>query len=154
MKEKWIRAFMDTADRFSQLSSAIRLKVGAVVVKDNRIISIGYNGTPSGWDNKCENEEYADDGFHITLTTKPEVIHAEMNAIAKLASSNESAKDSSMFITHAPCMSCASIIAACRIKEVYYRYSYRNNDGIKHLIACGVDVIHADTNGGITLLKE
>lgn len=144
---------MDTADRFSQLSTALRLKVGAVVVKDNRIISIGYNGTPSGWDNSCEeiSPAYEESGVYHpeALITKDEVIHAEMNAIAKLASSNESALNSSMFITHAPCIKCAVLIAASGIKEVYYRYSYNTDDGLNHLKKCGIAVIHANSNGDV-----
>jgi dCMP deaminase len=84
MKQKWIDAFMDTAERFAQLSSAKRLQVGAVVVKDNRIISIGYNGMPSGWTNECEEiVEVHEDGGVVTKT-KDEVIHAEANAILNL----------------------------------------------------------------------
>ena len=104
MKQKWIDAFMDTAERFAQLSSAVRLKVGAVVVKDNRIISIGYNGMPAGWTNECEEViEVHEDGGVITKT-KDEVIHAEANAIAKLARDGESGLHASLFCTHAPCI--------------------------------------------------
>lgn len=131
MKQKWIDAFMDTAERFAQLSSAKRLQVGAVVVRDQRIVSIGYNGTPAGWTNQCE----GDDG-----KTKDEVIHAEMNCIAKLASSNESARGAVMFITHSPCIHCASIIAASGISKIYYRNAYRSDDGITHLEKCGVEI--------------
>jgi dCMP deaminase len=96
MKQKWIDAFMDTAERFAQLSSAKRLHVGAVVVKDNRIISIGYNGMPSGWTNECEHwvDVSAEDRIWTdadkVLKTKDEVIHAEANAISKLAKSGDS----------------------------------------------------------------
>lgn len=131
MKKKWIDAFMDTAERFAQLSSAKRLKVGAVVVKDNRIISIGYNGMPSGWDNVCETEEYV---------TKDEVIHAEANAIAKLARDGESGKDSSMFLTHAPCIHCAKMIYGAGISKVYYRNIYRDNNGVDFLEKCSISV--------------
>ena len=105
MKQKFIDAYMDVAKRFAQLSSAKRLQVGAIVVKDDRIISIGYNGMPSGWDNGCEN--ILEDG---TTKTKPEVIHAEANCIAKLAKSSESGDGSTMFLTHAPCIDCAKQI--------------------------------------------
>ena len=81
---KWDDAYMDTAERFASLSTAKRLQVGAIVVKDNRIISIGYNGMPSGWDNRCEDEYQYEDGGYETRT-RPEVIHAEATAIAKLA---------------------------------------------------------------------
>ena len=139
MKQKWIDAFMDTAERFAQLSSAVRLQVGAVVVKDNRIISIGYNGTPSGWDNLCEDLVQLSDDTLVTKT-KAEVIHAEANAITKLARSNESGVGSSMFITHAPCVDCAKLIYGAGINTVYYRDSYRNDDGIDFLQKCNVDV--------------
>lgn len=140
MKQKWVDAFMDTAQRFAQLSSAKRLQVGAVVVKDNRIISIGYNGTPAGWDNTCE-EEVIDDRWYVTNKTKPEVIHAEANAIAKLASSNESGKDSEMFITHAPCIHCAKMIYGAGISRVYYKNSYRDDSGLNFLTNCNIEVI-------------
>lgn len=139
MKQKWIDAFMDTAERFAQLSSAKRLKVGAVVVKDNRIISIGYNGTPSGWDNECEYIEYDDNGDPLGTKTKPEVIHAEANAIAKLAKSNESGQGADIFITHAPCIDCAKMIYGAGINNVWYRNSYRNEDGLNFLKKCGVN---------------
>jgi len=131
MKEKLITAYMDVAERFSQLSTATRLKVGAVVVKDNRIISIGYNGTPEGWCNKCEDD---------SNKTKPEVIHAEMNCINKLAKTNESGKDSVMFITHSPCMECAKSIYGSGIKTVFYKILYRDLSGIEFLKKCGVEV--------------
>jgi len=100
---------MDTAERFSQLSSAKRLQVGAVVVKDNRIISIGYNGMPSGWTNECEDiVQHSDDT--VKLVTKDEVIHAEANAIIKLARDGERGNGSSLFCTHAPCIHCAKLI--------------------------------------------
>ena len=143
MKQKWIDAFMDTAERFAQLSSAKRLQVGAVVVKDNRIISIGYNGMPSGWDNNCEDEEiYKDKLGDIVseLKTKPEVLHAETNAIAKLAKSNESGMGATMFITHAPCLDCAKLIYQSGINHVLYRNSYRSDDGIKFLEKASVTV--------------
>jgi dCMP deaminase len=139
MKQKWIDAYMDVAERFAELSSAVRLKVGAVVVKDNRIISIGYNGMPSGWDNVCEELVHRIAQEPI-LKTKDEVIHAEANAIAKLASSNDSGKDSEMFITHAPCIHCAKMIYGAGISKVYYRDTYRSEDGINFLTKSGISV--------------
>jgi len=159
LKQKWVDAFMDTAERFAQLSSAKRLKVGAVVVKDNRIISIGYNGTPAGWDNTCEHTEYVgsdeqipspdemkrlgftgtDNGWY-RLKTKDEVIHAEANAVAKLARDGESGSGGSLFCTHAPCVHCAKIIYGAGISSVYYRQSYRDNDGIDFLQKCKINV--------------
>jgi dCMP deaminase len=139
MKQKWIDAFMDTAERFSQLSSAVRLKVGAVVVKDNRIISIGYNGTPAGWDNTCEEIVHRIAQEPI-LETKDEVIHAEANAIIKLARDGESGNGASLFCTHAPCIDCAKLIYGAGISSVYYRNAYRNTDGINFLSKCDVEI--------------
>jgi dCMP deaminase len=140
MKQKWIDAFMDTAERFAQLSSAVRLKVGSVVVKDNRIISIGYNGTPAGWDNCCEEIiEVHEDGGTVTKT-KDEVIHAEANAIGKLARDGESGLHASLFCTHAPCVQCAKMIYGSGIHKVYYRNSYRDTSGIEFLEKCGIEV--------------
>lgn len=127
---------MDVAKRFADLSSARRLHVGAIIVKDDRIISIGYNGMPPGWSNICE--DMLEDG---TTKTKPEVIHAEANAIAKLAKSTESGKDATMFLTHAPCIDCAKQIFTAGIQTVYYERDYRSNDGLKFLSDCGVEVI-------------
>lgn len=131
MKSKWIDAYMDVAERFAQLSSAKRLHVGAVVVKDHRIISIGYNGTPAGWDNSCE----GDDGL-----TKAEVIHAEANAISKLARDGESGVGSTLFCTHAPCIHCAKLIYGAGIGKVFYRDVYRDTLGVDFLEKCGIDV--------------
>jgi len=149
MKQEWIDAFMDTAERFADLSSAIRLKVGAVVVKDNRIISIGYNGTPAGWDNCCEkvvdvspnDPRYDYNHFTKELKTKDEVIHAEANAILKLARDGESGNGASLFCTHAPCLHCAKLIYGAGISSVYYRNAYRNNDGIDFLNKCNINVL-------------
>jgi len=162
---------MDVASRFAALSSARRLKVGAIIVKDDRIISIGYNGMPPGWDNDCEDKIYPDklmgdydlhyDEFDsafpykeqllpkdalknqwmsYNLKTKPEVIHAEANAIAKLAKGSESGNNSTMFLTHAPCLDCAKQIFTAGISKVYYRDSYRNDNGVVFLQQCGVSV--------------
>ncbi len=139
MKQKWIDAFMDTAERFSQLSSAKRLHVGAVVVKDNRIISIGYNGMPSGWDNNCEQiVQHSDDT--VELKTKDEVIHAEANAISKLAKSGDSGNGAYLFCTHAPCIHCAKIVYGAGISKVFYRDSYRDDSGIDFLTKCNIEV--------------
>lgn len=139
MKDKFKRAFMQTAQTFAELSSARRLKVGAIVVKDDRVVSIGYNGMPAGWDNTCEHEDFYEDGSTI-LTTKPEVLHAETNAIAKLAKSTESGVNAVMFITHSPCLDCAKLIYQSGITGVFYRDSYRSSDGIDFLTKSGVTV--------------
>ena len=140
MKQKFIEAFMKTAEVFAELSSARRLHVGAIIVKDNRIISIGYNGMPAGWTNECEEVvEIHEDGGIITKT-KDEVIHAEANAIAKLARGSESGDGSTMFLTHAPCIHCAKQVYTAGIRKVYYRNSYRDTIGIDFLNKCGVEV--------------
>ena len=143
MKEKFRNAYMKTAETFAELSSARRLHVGAIIVKDDRIISIGYNGMPSGWDNNCEYEEIYDYKLSdevYQLKTKPEVLHAETNAIAKLARSNESGLGSTMFVTHSPCLDCAKLVYQSGINTVYYRNSYRDEKGIQFLEKAGVTV--------------
>jgi dCMP deaminase len=141
LKQKLIDAYMKTAETFAELSHAKRLHVGAIIVKDDRIISIGYNGMPSGWDNNCEDTiQHSDDT--VTLKSKSEVLHAETNAIAKLAKSTESGLDADMFITHAPCLDCAKLIYQSGIRSVFYRDAYRSEDGIQFLKSSGVTVTH------------
>ena len=142
MKPKLAQAYMKTAETFAELSHARRLHVGAIVVKDDRIISIGYNGMPTGWDNDCEDiVELHEDGGHI-YKTKPEVLHAETNALSKLARSSESGLDSDLFVTHSPCLDCAKIIYQAGIRRVWYGTAYRDNSGIDFLKKSGVEVIH------------
>ena len=140
MKQKLLDAYMKTAETFAECSTARRLHVGAVIVKDDRIISIGYNGMPIGWDNNCEDEIKWPNGEIKFLTTKPEVLHAETNAIAKLAKSTESGLGATMFVTHSPCMDCAKLVYQSGINTVYYRNSYRNEDGIQFLEKAGVKI--------------
>lgn len=145
MKIKFQKAHMDVAEVYSKLSSAERLQVGCVIVKDNTIIGIGYNGMPSGWSNVCEMEvPDTTSGFNGTSTksvTRPEVLHAESNAIAKVARSTNSTDGASMFITHAPCIDCAKMIYQAGISSVYYRETYRNDDGLNFLKRCDVSVL-------------
>lgn len=137
---------MDWAKRASELSYAQRLQVGAVIVKNDTVISYGYNGMPSGWDNNCEHTvtEFSDavcgepQSVTQVLKTKPEVLHAEMNALMKLARSNESGLDASIFITHSPCIECSKGIYQAGIKEVYYANDYRDNAGVEFLQKCGI----------------
>lgn len=143
IKEKYLGTYMKTARLFAEHSSAVRKKVGAVIVKDDRIISIGYNGMPAGWDNTCEDAIYDNYGGKA-LITKPEVLHAESNAIAKLAKSSESGDGASVFITCSPCIECAKMIYQSGIKEVFYGEDYRDNSGIEFLNKCGVDVRKID----------
>jgi dCMP deaminase len=131
MKQKYIDAHMSVAEVYANLSTAKRLQVGCVVVKDNTIIGIGYNGMPSGWDNVCEDENNI---------TRPEVLHAETNTIAKVSRSTNSSEDATLFVTHAPCLDCAKIIHQAGIKEVFYRNTYRSEDGIKFLLRCNINV--------------
>ena len=135
---------MKVAEVYAELSTAKRLHVGAIIVKEDRIISIGYNGMPSGWTNEYEEVitptvPYLQ-GDGPTLKTKPEVLHAETNAIAKLAKSNESGNNSVLFVTHAPCMDCAKLVYQSGIRSVYYRNSYRDDKGITFLQKAGVNV--------------
>lgn len=139
MKPKLVKAYMKTAETFAELSHARRLHVGAIVVKDDRIISIGYNGMPAGWDNNCEEVIQHSDNT-TSLKTKPEVLHAETNAIAKLARSNESGLGADIFITHAPCLDCAKLIYQSGINRVYYGENYRDDSGVKFLKASGIEV--------------
>jgi dCMP deaminase len=167
MKDKFIKLYMDWASRTAQLSHARRLQVGAVVVKDDTVISYGYNGMPAGWDNDCENVEWCSAGGWLSpeeieegwpyegsyldadgneiqgryrLKTKPEVLHAESNAIAKLAKSTNSGLGATLFVTHSPCIECAKLIYQSGINSVYYNKNYRDDSGIKFLEKSGVGV--------------
>ena len=152
------------SSRCSQLSHAIRLNVGAVIVKDDTVISYGYNGMPAGWDNDCEYKDYdlardfngnyfpnsekdypqVDAQGRYRLKTKPEVLHAESNAIAKLAKSNNSGLGADLFVTHSPCIECAKLIYQSGIGRVFYGENYRDDAGIKFLAKSGVTVTKYD----------
>lgn len=129
------------------MSRAERLKVGALVVKDQRIISMGWNGTPSGFDNVCEilvPEQVDIDNKTFTeayKVTKPEVIHAEQNALVKISRSTESSNGAVMFSTHAPCIDCAKLICQSGIIRVYYKHNYRNLDGLDLLKNASIEII-------------
>lgn len=146
MKKKFIDAHMQVAEVYAQLSSAQRLKVGCVAVKNDTIIGIGYNGMPSGWDNKCEVDisEVVDiDGRSITPAqnvTRPEVLHAETNCLAKISRSTNSSEDAYLFVTHAPCLQCAKLIYQSGIKSIFYRNDYRDSSGLEFLKKCKVEV--------------
>ncbi len=152
MKPKFIDYYMKIAEVTAGLSYAKRLQVGAVIVKDNQILATGYNGMPSGWENICEYETtenipvYEGNIHKKTLKTKPEVLHAETNAIAKVAQSTESSKDSILFCTHAPCIECAKLIYQSGIRTLYYKHQYRDDSGIKFLRLSGVDVHQHNTD--------
>lgn len=137
---------MGIADLTSKLSYAKRLNVGAVIVKGNQIIGTGYNGMPTGWENNCEEKVYQIDGWLVDeegcyeLKTKPEVLHAESNAIAKVSRSTESSEGATLFCTHAPCIDCAKLIYQAGISTVYYRDQYRDDSGLKFLSQGNVNV--------------
>ena len=129
MMTKWDIAHMKVAEIYGDLSTAKRAHVGCVIVKDNRIISIGYNGMPAGWDNTCE----------IDNVTKPEVLHAETNAIAKVARSSESCHGATLYVTMAPCLDCAKLIYQSGIHRVVYRNDYPKGDaGLTFLRKCNM----------------
>jgi len=138
---------MSIADLTSKLSYAKRLQVGAVIVKGNQIIGTGYNGMPTGWENNCELEvpEQVDiESRTITparLITKPEVLHAESNALAKVARSTESSEGATLFCTHAPCIECAKLIYQSGISTVYYKEHYRDDSGLRFLTQGNVNVL-------------
>jgi len=165
MKKKFIDYFMNIADLTSKLSYAKRLQVGAVIVKGNQIIGTGYNGMPTGWENNCEDKvwdagaggwldpeefetkypykgwhEEAQREVHYGLKTKPEVLHAESNAIAKVSRSTESSEGATLFCTHAPCIDCAKLIYQAGISTVYYREQYRDDSGLRFLNQGGINV--------------
>ena len=167
MKHKMKLAHMRTAFNYAACSSAVRLQVGSIIVKDDAIISIGYNGQPSGWDNVCEEKEYMasdaggwldpdeiesqwpfvevsdlDDSYigRYRLKTKSTVLHAESNAISKLAKLNGGGRGAAIFVTHCPCLTCAKTIYQAGITEVYYAESYRDTIGLAFLVECGLTV--------------
>lgn len=139
---------MKVAETYAQLSSAKRLQVGAVLVKNDTIIGIGYNGMPSGWTNECEDVITGSSGGlpMKTLVTKPEVIHAESNCLMKVAKSTNSTENSDMFITHAPCIHCAKLIYQAGIRKVFYRNHYRDDSGLNFLKKCGVEIEKIDNS--------
>jgi dCMP deaminase len=142
IKPKFVKYFATIAEETAKLSSAIKLQVGCVIVKDNRILSVGYNGTPSGWDNECEEVIKWPNGDIKFLTTKPEVLHAERNALDKVAKSTESTDGAILFVTHTPCIECAKSIYNTGIKEVYYinEYDATIGSGLEFLKKAGVKV--------------
>jgi dCMP deaminase len=143
MKNKFINFYFDVAQQTAKLSHAVRLKVGAVIVKDNNIISFGYNGMPAGMTNQCEEEIY-DDREGIQVKTKLEVIHAEANAITKLARQNGNGQGSIMFITHSPCVECAKLIIQSGITDVYWKKQYRDKSGAELLQAAGLKTFYEE----------
>lgn len=171
MKKKFIDYYMTIAEDTAKLSTAVKLKVGSVIVRDHKILATGYNGTPTGWDNTCEVKEWCNGGGWLSpeeieegwpydgtykdlngneiqgryrLVTLPEVLHSEANCLTKIARSTESSEGATMFCTHSPCLQCAKLIYQSGINHVYYRDQYRDPDGIEFLEKCGVEITHYD----------
>lgn len=175
IKEKMVKYYMDVACLTSQLSYAKKLKVGAILVKEDKIISHSWNGTPRGWDNVCEDKiymspdvgglldveqienqwpyvEYSETepnkALRYTLKTKQYVTHAEEAMLMKIASSNESSEGSSLFCTHSCCINCAKLIYGAKIKDFYYSEEYRSSQGIEFLLDFGINVIKLEKRNG------
>tara|TARA_Y100000589_G_C27052485_1_gene587918 strand:+ start:318 stop:749 length:432 start_codon:yes stop_codon:yes gene_type:complete len=132
------KAYLDMAQVWAQLSKAERMKVGCLIVKDGSIISDGYNGTPSGFDNVCEHQDPR--VSFSNRITKPEVLHAESNAITKLAKSTQSSIDSTVYITISPCIDCAKLIIQAGVSRVVFGNVYRNEDGLDLLRRAEIQV--------------
>ncbi len=129
--------YLRMAKVWAENSYCQRRKVGALIVKDKMIISDGYNGTPSGFENICEDDNNI---------TKPYVLHAEANAITKIACSNNSSKDATLYVTASPCIECAKLIIQAGIKRVVYSQQYRLDDGIQLLKRANIEVVYIDVN--------
>ena len=132
-QERYDRAYLEMAKIWGQLSHCKRKKVGAIIVKDRMIISDGFNGTPSGFENICEDEEY---------DTKWYVLHAEANAILKVASSTQSCKGATLYITLSPCRECSKLIFQSGIIRVVYSKEYKDSSGLDFLRKAGVDLTY------------
>lgn len=132
---KFDHSYIEMASIWAKNSYCKRRQVGALIVKERMIISDGYNGTPSGFENICEDE---------TGATKPYVLHAEANAISKIAKSGNSSEGSTMYVTASPCLECAKLIIQAGIKRVVYKDEYRLTDGIDLLKRAGIEVVKLD----------
>lgn len=133
--EKLDKAYMDIAIRWGQMSHARRKQVGCIIVKDGQIISDGYNGTPYGFDNDCE---FA---TRFGWETRPEVLHAETNALTKLAKSTQSSEGATIYITLMPCFDCAKLMIQSGITRVVYNEEYRDPTGVNLLTRAGIEVM-------------
>ncbi|MCK5441221.1 MAG: dCMP deaminase family protein [Maribacter sp.] len=132
-QEKYDKAYLRMAQEWGKLSFCERKQVGAIIVKDRMIISDGYNGTPTGFENICEDE----DGY-----TKWYVLHAEANAISKVAASTQSCEGATLYITLSPCRECSKLIHQSGIKRVVYQIAYKDDSGLKFLNKAGVELVH------------
>ena len=141
------KTYLQMAETWGKLSKAERKKVGCLIVKDGQIISDGYNGTPAGYDNNCET---VNENFHPLaknkLETKQEVLHAESNALMKLAKSTNSSADSTVYLTMSPCFECSKLMIQAGVKRLVYSEAYRNSDGIKFLRKNGIETFHYPSN--------
>jgi dCMP deaminase len=136
-QKKYDNAYLNMANEWAKLSHCKRKQVGAIIVKDHMIISDGYNGTPSGYQNCCENEKGETQWY---------VLHAEANAILKVAKSTQSAKDATLYITLSPCKDCSKLIIQSGIKRVVFRNKYKDTSGIDFLTEYGIEVNHLEQN--------
>ena len=134
------KRYLEMALIWAKNSYCKRRQVGALIVKEKMIISDGYNGTPSGFENICEDENNV---------TKPYVLHAEANAITKVAKSNNSSENSTLYVTYSPCMECAKLIIQSGIKRVVYCDKYRLSDGIELLKRAGIEIVYIDLENDI-----
>lgn len=132
-QERYDKAYLRIAAEWGKLSYCKRKQVGAIIVKDRMIISDGYNGTPTGFENPCEDEENY---------TKWYVLHAEANAILKVASSTQSCKDATLYITLSPCKECSKLIHQAGISRVVYSKGYKDDAGLQFLTKAGVELKH------------
>ena len=134
-QQKYDLAYLAMAKRWSELSHCTRKKVGALIVKDRMIISDGYNGTPTGFENPCEDEENY---------TKWYVLHAEANAILKVASSTQSCKGATLYLTLSPCCECSKLVYQAGIKRLVYDKAYKDTTGLEFLQKAGGEVVQLD----------
>jgi dCMP deaminase len=143
-QEKLDKVYLEMAEVWSQLSKAVRKKVGCIIVKDGQIISDGYNGTPAGYDNTCEiiNEGYLPRAEN-KLETKQEVLHAESNALMKLARSTNSSEGCTVYLTMSPCFECSKLMIQAGVKRLVYNDQYRNQDGVKFLQENNIEIYRA-----------
>ena len=135
-QEQFDRRYLRMAAVWAENSYCRRRQVGALIVKDKMIISDGYNGTPAGFENVCEDENNV---------TKPYVLHAEANAITKVARSNNSSENSTLYITDSPCMECSKLIIQSGIRRVVYSNPYRNPEGIELLRRAGIELVYIES---------
>ena len=132
-QNKYDKAYLRLAESWAKLSQCNRKQVGAIIVKDEIIISDGFNGTPAGFDNCCENEEGLTHWY---------VLHAEANAILKVAKSTNNCKGATLYLTHSPCRDCSKLVLQSGIKRVVYKEAYKDTSGIDFLGNAGVEMVH------------